>query len=151
MITSRYATLHDFELILDEAEKGNAETRWNFTFDRDAGHDHVWKLIENETSDILIVERDGVPAGGAVVSLSYEFFDRPFAIVSKFWIIREHRRGDASHVLIETIQDWAYAHGCSHLFAAANGRLNKVEQMLFCRLMKKHGLEDVGPDFALKL
>ena len=34
MITSRYATLHDIELILDEAEKGNAETRWNFTFDR---------------------------------------------------------------------------------------------------------------------
>ena len=33
MITSRYATLHDIELILDEAEKGNAETRWNFTFD----------------------------------------------------------------------------------------------------------------------
>ena len=32
MITSRYATLHAFELILDEAEKGNAETRWNFTF-----------------------------------------------------------------------------------------------------------------------
>ena len=99
----------------------------------------------------MIVERDGVPAGGAIVSLSYEFFDRPFAIVSKFWIIREHRRGDASHVLIETIQDWAYAHGCSHLFAAANGRLNMVEQMLFCRLMKKHGLEDVGPVFALKL
>ena len=34
MITSRYATLHDIELILGEAEKGNAETRWNFTFDR---------------------------------------------------------------------------------------------------------------------
>ena len=34
MITSRYATLHDIDLILDEAEKGNAETRWNFTFDR---------------------------------------------------------------------------------------------------------------------
>jgi len=33
MVTSRYATLHDIELILDEAEKGNAETRWNFTFD----------------------------------------------------------------------------------------------------------------------
>ena len=33
MITSRYATLHDIDLILDEAEKGNAETRWNFTFD----------------------------------------------------------------------------------------------------------------------
>ena len=34
MITSRYAMLHDIELILDEKEKGNAETRWNFTFDR---------------------------------------------------------------------------------------------------------------------
>ena len=34
MITSRYAMLHDIELILDEEEKGNAETRWNFTFDR---------------------------------------------------------------------------------------------------------------------
>ena len=33
MITSRYATLHDIELILDETEKGNVETRWNFTFD----------------------------------------------------------------------------------------------------------------------
>ena len=33
MITSRYAMLHDIELILDEKEKGNAETRWNFTFD----------------------------------------------------------------------------------------------------------------------
>ena len=59
MITSRYATLHDIDLILDEAEKGNAETRWNFTFDRDAGHDHVRTLIENETSEFLIVERDG--------------------------------------------------------------------------------------------
>ena len=66
MITSRYATLHDIDLILDEAEKGNAETRWNFTFDRDAGHDHVRTLIENETSEILTVERDGVPAGGAM-------------------------------------------------------------------------------------
>ena len=34
MITSRYAMLHDIELILDEKEKGIAETRWNFTFDR---------------------------------------------------------------------------------------------------------------------
>ena len=33
MITSRYATLHDIDLILDEAEKGNAETRWKFTLD----------------------------------------------------------------------------------------------------------------------
>ena len=33
MITSRYATLQDIALILDEAEKGNAETCWNFTFD----------------------------------------------------------------------------------------------------------------------
>ena len=59
MVTSRYATLHDIELILDEAEKGNAETRWNFTFDRYAAHDHVRIFIENDTSDILIVERDG--------------------------------------------------------------------------------------------
>ena len=34
MITSRYVMLHDIELILDEEERGNAETRWNFTFDR---------------------------------------------------------------------------------------------------------------------
>ena len=34
MFSSRYATLHDIELILHEAEKDNAETRWNYTFDR---------------------------------------------------------------------------------------------------------------------
>ena len=33
MITSRYATLHDNGLILDEAEKGDAEIRRNLTFD----------------------------------------------------------------------------------------------------------------------
>ena len=34
MITSRYAMLHDIELILDEEEKGNTETPWKLTFDR---------------------------------------------------------------------------------------------------------------------
>ena len=54
MITSRYATLHDIELILDEVEKGNAETRWNFTFDR---------VIE------ILMDRDGMSNDEAI-----EFF-----------------------------------------------------------------------------
>jgi len=51
MITSRYATLHDIDLILDEAEKGKAETGWNFTFDQ---------VIE------ILMDRDGMSNDEAI-------------------------------------------------------------------------------------
>ena len=71
MITSRYATLHDIELILDEAEKGNAETRWNFTFDR---------VIE------ILMDRDGMSNDEAIDFFTCSIEGAWFGELTPIWM-----------------------------------------------------------------
>ena len=70
MITSRYATLHDIELILDEAEKGNAETRWNFIFDR---------VIE------ILMDRDGKSNDEAIEFFTFNIEDDRVGELTPIW------------------------------------------------------------------
>ena len=71
MVTSRYATLHDIELILDEAEKGNAETRWNFTFDR---------VIE------VLIDRDGMSNDEAIEFFTFNIEDDRVGELTPIWV-----------------------------------------------------------------
>ena len=71
MITSRYATLHDIELILDEAEKGNAETRWNFTFDR------VIKIL---------MDQDGMSNDEAIEFFTFNIEDDRVGELTPIWM-----------------------------------------------------------------
>ena len=151
MIKSRLGTAGDIEFILDGAEQMNAESDWNLSWSRDIGRNYLTWLVENDTSDILLVERDHVPVAGAFVAASYEFHLQPLCYVCKFWVVREHRRGDVSNVLVEDILAWANIRNCSHVFTTATAGLSKAEQMLFVRLMKSHGFDDVGPVLSADL
>ena len=71
MITSRYATLHDIELILDEAEKGNAETRWNFTYDR------VIKIL---------MDQDGMSNDEAIEFFTFNIEDDRVGELTPIWM-----------------------------------------------------------------
>lgn len=151
MITSRVADQNDIEFVLDGAEKMNAESSWGLAWSENAGRNYLTWMVDNDTSDILLVERDGVPAAGAFVAASWEFHPQPLCYVCKFWVVQEHRRGDVSRVVVEDIIDWAQAHDCSHIFTTATAGLSPAEQMLFIRLFKSHGFENVGPVLATNL
>jgi len=151
LITSRAGTVGDIDFILDRAEDMNAESDWNLSWSRDVGRQYLTSLVENDTSDILIVERDHVLVAGAFVAASYEFHLQPLCYVCKFWVVKEHRRGDVSNILVKDILQWAKVRNCSHVFTTATAGLNKVEQMLFVRLMKSHGFDNVGPTLAADL
>ncbi len=151
MIKSRLGTAGDIEMILDEAEKMNAESGWDLTWSRDIGRNYLTWLVENDTSDILLVERDGALAAGAFVAASWEFHLQPLCYVCKFWVVKEHRRGDVSNILVEDILYWANIRNCSHVFTTATAGLNRAEQMLFVRLMTSHGFDNVGPVLAADL
>jgi len=71
MITSRYAMLHDIELILDEKEKGNAETRWNFTFDR------VIKIL---------MDQDGMSNDEAIEFFTFDIEDDRVGELTPIWM-----------------------------------------------------------------
>ena len=151
MIKSRLGAASDIEMILDAAELMNAESDRDLTWSRDIGRNYLTWLVENDTSDILLVERDGALAAGAFVAASWEFHLQPLCYVCKFWVVREHRRGDVSNVLVEDILAWANIRNCSHVFTTATAGLRKAEQMLFVRLMKSHGFDNVGPVLAADL
>ena len=151
MIKSRLGAAGDIEMILDAAELMNAESDWDLTWSRDIGRNYLTWMVENDTTDILLVERDHVPVAGAFVAASYEFHLQPLCYVCKFWVVKEHRRGDVSNVLVEDILAWANIRNCSHVFTTATAGLNRAEQMLFVRLMKSHGFDDVGPVLAADL
>jgi len=143
--TIRMADASDLDLIVSEAEIMNVESAWDFTWNAHHARDYLWSFIADESRDIIIVSRDGVPAGGAMIAKSFEFHDEPLAYVCKFWIVREHRRGDTSLVLAQALIDWAKKQKCRQTFVTATAGLNKVEQMLFVRLMNHVGFMDVGP------
>ena len=71
MITSRYAMLHDIELILDEKEKGNAETRWNFTYDR------VIKIL---------MDQDGMSNDEAIEFFTFNIEDDRVGELTPIWM-----------------------------------------------------------------
>ena len=106
MIKSRLGVAGDIEMILDAAEFMNAESDWDLTWSRDIGRNYLTWMVENDTTDILLVERDHVPVAGAFVAASYEFHLKPLCYVCKFWVVKEHRRGDVSNVLVEDILAW---------------------------------------------
>lgn len=145
MINSRVGDQHDIEFILDAAEQMNAESSWGLSWSRDIGRNYLTWLIDNDTSDILLVERDRVPVAGAFVAASWEFHLQPLCYVCKFWVVKEHRRGDVSNVVVKDILEWARLRNCSHVFTTATAGLSAAEQMLFIRLMKSNGFENVGP------
>ncbi len=151
MIKSRVATSQDIEFILDGAQKMNAESDWNLSWSWDIGRTYLTWLIESDTSDILMVERDGVPVGGAFVATSWEFHTQPLCYVCKFWVVKEHRRADVSKVVVEDILSWAKIRNCSHVFSKGTAGLTNAEQILCVRLMKLHGFEAVGPVLAANL
>ena len=59
MIKSRLGAAGDIEMILDAAELMNAESDWDLSWSRNIGRNYLTWLVENDTSDILLVERDG--------------------------------------------------------------------------------------------
>ena len=150
-ITSRIADEHDIELILDAAEQMNAESSWELSWSRDIGRNYLTWMVDNDTSDILLVERDGVPVGGSFVAASWEFHLQPLCYVCKFWVVKEHRRGDVSMVAVKDILKWARLRNCSHVFTTATAGLSAAEQLLFIRLMQSHGFESCGPVMSTKL
>jgi GNAT superfamily N-acetyltransferase len=151
VITSRLGSPGDIEFILDGAELMNAESDWGLSWSRDVGRHYLEWLITDPSADILLVERDGVPVGGAFVAASWEFHLQPLCYVCKFWVVKEHRRGDVSRTVVKDILEWASLKNCSHVFTTATAGLNRVEQMLFVRLFKSHGFDAVGPVLAAKL
>ena len=151
LLTSRAGTVGDIDFILDRAEDMNAESDWDLSWSRDVGRQYLTSLVESLTTDILLVEVDHVPVAGAFVAASYEFHLQPLCYVCKFWVVKEHRRGDVSNILVNDIRQWAADRNSSHIFTTATAGLNRVEQMLFVRLMKSHGYDDVGPTLAADL
>ena len=151
MITSRPATIEDVDYIVENTEAMNAESKWQMEWSTDMARSYIEWAITTETTDILMAARDGVPVGGAIVAASWEFHTRPLCYVCKFWVVREHRRGDVSHAIVKDILQWSQERDCTHIFTTATAGLNKVEQMLFIRLFKAHGFDAVGPTLAIEL
>lgn len=150
---TRAATRDDLAVMLLGAREANAESTWKLTWNDDYAERYLNALIESPTTDAIVVEIEGalrpVIAGAAFVAASYEFHDEPLCYVCKFWILPAYRRGDLSTKLTQATIDWAYDHGCSHVFTTATAGLDRVQQSLFVRLMKRHGFEDVGPVMQL--
>jgi len=152
---TRPATHDDLAVMLLGAREANAESNWNLTWNQDYAEQYLSALIDSPHTDAIVIEVEGVMrpviAGASFVAASYEFHDEPLCYVCKFWILPAYRRGDLSTKLTQSTIDWANDHGCSHIFTTATAGLDRVQQSLFVRLMKRHGFDDVGPVMQLSL
>ena len=129
----------------------NAESAWGFTWNTGAARKYLASYIAGGNSDILLLDRDGDIAGGALVSVGQECWDERLAVIDKFFIVRRHRRGTASARLAQATIDWGRARGAAHLFLTAAARFSGVEQGLLVRLMERHGFAETGPCLVKKL
>ena len=141
----RRAVRADLDSILEEARALNDESAWGLTWNTDAARQYLTSYIAGNTGDILLLERDGGIAGGALISIGQECWDERFVVIDKFFVVRRHRRGTASARLAQATIDWARGRGAAHLFLTAVARFSGVEQGLLIRLMERHGFTNTGP------
>ena len=114
-ISVRRAVAADLEGILEEARALNTESAWGWTWNNDAAREYLASYIAGGNSDILLLDRDGGIAGGALVSVEQECWDERLAVIDKFFVVRRHRRGTASARLAQATIDWGRARGAAHL------------------------------------
>ena len=149
--TVRLAELDDASELVDCTREGNEESNYGLAYNNDNAFKYLYNYIKYDDSDILVAEKDDEIVGFAMLGKSYEFHDKPFGYIGKFWVFASGRRTDAGRNLISHALKWAKEQDCSHLFVTATAELAEKEQQLFINLMKKSGLVERGPVLSLKM
>ena len=150
----RSATPADVPEILTLIEQFVDESLYNVTFDADVSRFMLMEYINTPHWDLPLVVTDDaleMVLGGALLAKVYEFSGAPLGYISKMFIRAEGRRSTAGRVLVQYIDQWAKAGGCSHLFCTATAGLGPREQALFVNLTRKAGYADVGPVLCKEL
>ena len=149
--TVRLAELDDASELVERTTEANEESNYGLSYNKANGFKYLYDYIKYEDSDILVAEKDDEIIGFAMLGKSYEFHDKPFGYIGKFWVFASGRRTDAGRNLISHALKWAKEQDCSHVFVTATAELSEKEQQLFINLMKKSGLEERGPVLSLKM
>ena len=147
----RLAELDDSSELTECGAEANKESDYGLKYNKENAFKYFYDSIEYENSDILVAEKDDIIIGCVILGKSYEFHDKPFGYIGKFWVFASGRRTDAGRNLIAHALKWAKEQDCSHLFVTATAELPEKEQQLFINLMKKSGLEECGPVLSLKM
>jgi len=149
--TVRLAELDDTSELVERTTEANKESNYGLGYNNDNAFKYLYNYIKYEDSDILVAEKDDEIIGFVMMGKSFEFHDKPFGYISKFWVFASGRRTDAGRNLISNALKWAKEQDCSHLFVTATAELAEKEQQLFINLMKKSGLVERGPVLSLKM
>jgi len=141
----------DLYAIVEMARRFTTETGYDIAFDPEPATNYIWSFIESESCDALVWDEGGTISGGALVAVSHEAHAQPFCYICKFFVAPEARRSRAAREIISACIEWSRQRDCSHVFSTATAGLSEKEQRLAVNLLKRCGLEDVGPVMALKL
>ena len=147
----RLAVVEDILDLIDGTREGNAESGYGLAYNKDNAFKYLYDYIADDDCDVLVAERDGAVIGFAMLGQSFEFHDKSFCYIGKFWVFLAGRRTDAGRKLLESALAWAKEKDCSYVFVTATAELHKKEQTLFINLMKKYGLAERGPVLSLKM
>lgn len=149
--TVRLAGVEDTSELVEHTTEANKESNYGLAYSNENAFKYLYNYIKYEDSDILVAEKDDEIIGFVMMGKSFEFHDKPFGYIGKFWVFASGRRTDAGRNLISNALKWAKEQGCSHVFVTATAELAGKEQKLFINLMKKSGLEERGPVLSLKM
>ena len=149
--TIRLAVVEDTSELVELTTEANEESNYGLAYNNENGFKYLYNYIKYDDSDILVAEKDDEIIGFVMMGKSFEFHDKPFGYIGKFWVFASGRRTDAGRNLISNALKWSKEQGCSHVFVTATAELPKKEQQLFINLMKKSGLVERGPVLSLKM
>ena len=142
----------DLYSLVEIAKEGTTESNYRgLVFSQDKAAEYVWTYLYDKELDIIVAILDNAIVGFVMVAVSYEYHERPFCYLSKFWVAKAGRRSDAARKLLARAITWGTEAGCSHVFVTATAELDKKEQQLFENLMRKSGFLDGGPVMSLKI
>lgn len=147
----RLAELEDTSELVELTAEANKESNYGLAYNKDHAFKYLYDYIRNEDADILVAEKYDEIIGFVMMGRSFEFHDKPFGYIGKFWVFASGRRTSAGRNLMSHSLEWAKEKDCSHLFVTATAELDEKEQQLFINLMKKSGLVERGPVLSLKM
>lgn len=119
-----------------------SETSYPIQYNEGNAYKHTLYLLCDPSTSIILNYQDEVFAGFAIVGLDYEFQDKPFGYVSKFYVMPDARGTTAGRELVEEMVDWFDMNQCVCSFATSTANIG--QDKLYINLMAKFGFQLSG-------
>lgn len=135
-------TEFDIEDLLIQVEEFINESDYPLSYNVQSSTQFIINLLRDPTCEIMLVYKDGVPAGFGIVGYDTEFHNERIGYVLKFYIRKFFRGTPVSRILSVTLSDWFDNNECVVSFVTSTAAIG--EDQLFKNLMGKVNYTPVG-------